>query len=361
MQDGSGHTAWDPGRSLALRQARQFDVIIAHFSTYDDHVSAMMNANRNVRLFVYVQGMFSNDRGMPRAWYAHNRAGERIRSEEFGTFLMNPRSDGWRRRVLSTCRERLRSSRYHGCFLDSLGPSGVNGDSVSALPIDPSTHRVYTRRRWLDATKVLSARVTRAMAPRPTLMNGLVDGPGYANESGRTERLLDGATGGMMEAFMRAARWRTSYYKGESAWRHDVASLADAARRRRGNIVLAITKVWSKATSAQVASWHRYSLASFLLGYQPHHAYFSFRSNRKLTNPYPWWDVRLGTPSAGFHRTRTGLYVRRFGKGLVVVNPTTSPRSLRLDRRFVDLAGVTRAAGSNLRLTAHTAHILRRP
>ncbi len=360
MQDGSGHTRWDPGRTMALRQAREFDVIIAHSTTYDDYVGAMLNANRNVRLFVYVQGMFSNDRGLPSGWYAHSRSGHRIRSEEFGTFLMNPKSDGWRRKVLSVCRQRLRASRYHGCFLDSLGPTGVNEDSVTALPINPSTHRVYRRRQWLNATKRLSARVEGAIAPRPTLMNGLVDGPGYANESGRTERLLDGATGGMMEAFMRSSRWRTSYYKGVTAWRQDVAALADAARRRQGSIVLAITKVWSSATSAQISSWHRYALASFLLGYKPNHAYFSFRSNHRLTTPYRWWDVRLGAPSGDFHRVRTGMYVRAFGNGLVVVNPTSSAHSMRLRTRYVDLAGVTRRAGSALRLPAHTAQILRK-
>jgi hypothetical protein len=361
MKNGSGHTSWDAGRRRALRQAREFDLILAHSTTYDDHVQAMVNANPNVRLFVYVQGMFSSQAHLPSSWYAHSPSGNRIRSREFGTFLMNPKSSGWQSSVLSTCRTKLSASHYHGCFLDSLGPTGVNADSLTALPKNPATHRVYTRRQWLEATKVIASRVEAAMAPRPTLLNGLVDGPGYMNTQGPTERLLDGCTAGMMEAFMRAARWRTTYYKGETAWRQDVNSLIDAANRSQGSIVLAVTKVWSSATPAQVAKWHRYALGSFLLGYKPGHAYFTFRDDQQLSSPSPWWDVRLGSPVGSYVRRASGLYVRNFSHGKVVVNPTTRRHSLTLASRYVDLGGATRRAGSKLGLPPHTAQILRDP
>ena len=358
MKNGSGHTAWDPGRTLALRQARTFDLILAHATTYDNHVSAMMSANRNLRLFVYVQGMFSPAGNLPARWYARTAAGNRIRSLEFGTYLMNPRSGGWRNEVLSNCRARLSASHYHGCFLDSLGPTGV-GEFMSGTPVDPETGRAYTRRHWLEATKALAVGVEAAMAPRPTLLNGLVDGPGYVHEAGPTERLLDGCTGGMMEAFVRGARWKVSDHKTVSAWREDVDALVDAGTRGEGAIVLAITKVWTSATPGQVARLHRYSLGTFLLGYKPGHAYFSFRSDHDLTTPSALWGAGLGAPGGSYVRTSSGLFVRAFGGGLVVVNPTTSSHSLRLGRRYVDLDGVTRASGTNLVLSPHTAQILR--
>jgi hypothetical protein len=360
MKNGSGNTNWDPGRTLALRQARTFDIVIAHSTTYDNYVSAMVGVNPDVRIFVYVQGMFSSDGRLPSSWYAHSLAGNRIRSEEFGTYLMNPKSSGWRDSVLRTCTSKLRASHYHGCFIDSLGPTGVNDESVTALPKNPSTGRVYTRRQWLDATKVIAAHVETAMAPRPTLANGLVDGPGYVNAQGPTERLLDGCTAGMMEAFMRASRWRVSDYKGETAWRQDVNALTDAANRSQGSIVLAVTKVWTDATAAQIAQWHRYALGSFLLGYKPGHAYFTFRSDHNLSSSSPGWNVNLGAPSGSYIRTSNGLYVRNFTKGKVVVNPGTTSRSLKLDDKYLDLSGTVRATGSSLGLAKHTAQILTR-
>jgi hypothetical protein len=356
MKNGSGNTNWDPGRTLALRQAREFDIVIAHEGTYDNHVSAMKAANPNVRLFVYVQGMFTPETGLPSSWYARNRSGAKIKSETFGTYLMNPKSIGWRDDRLKECRHDLSVSHYDGCFLDSLGPTGVNGEALTSLPINPSTNNVYTRREWLAATETVAERVRSALTPTPVIMNGLVDGPGYFNSSGPTERLLDGALGGMSEAFIRAAGTGASKYKGEVAWKNDVDMLADAGLRSSGNIAFAITKVWCAASDSQVNSLHRYALGSFLLGYRPGHAYFQFRSDHDLTRPYAYEDVVLGTPSSSYFRTN-GLYVRNFQYGKVIVNPTTSSHSISLTRRYKDLSGVLRSG--SISLGAHSAQILK--
>jgi hypothetical protein len=357
MKDGSGNTNYDPGKTLALRQARKFDVIIAHPTTYDDYVRAMMAANPNLRLFTYLQGMFGTGSGMPEHWYAHSKTGAKIKSREFGTFLMNPKSDGWKRAVLSSCRKRLVASHYKGCFLDSMGPTGVNPASVTALPFNQSTGKVYTRRQWLDATEGVAHKVESALAPRPIIANGLVDGPGYFNSTGRTERLLDGCTGGMSEAFMRAPSWKAGYYKNESSWKQDVDMLNDAATRSRGSIVFAVTKVWVSATSSQIAAWHKYALASFMLGYRPGHAYFSFRSDHNFTKPSSWWDINLGSP-LGHYFEKNNLYVRMFTKGEVVVNPTTSSHSIPLSGSYVDLSGTHRS--TNLGLAPHTGTLLKK-
>ena len=356
MKNGSGNTNYDPGRTLALRQARAFDLVIAHVGTYDNHIAAMKDVNPNLRVLVYVQGMFANTAGLPSSWYAHSGSGAKIRSEDFGTYLMNPKSSGWRDHRLAECRQKLAASHYDGCFLDSLGPTGVNGESVTAIPIDPATNRAYTRRAWLTATETVSERVRSGIAPRPMLMNGLVDGPGYFNGTGPTETLLNGAAGGMSEAFMRAASSGVAKYKGEEGWRHDVDMLADVGQRTSGGIALAITKVWCSATSSQIASWHRYALGSFLLGYRPGHAYFQFRSNHDLTTPSSYENVVLGNPIRAYQRVN-GLYVRDFQYGKVIVNPTTSSHSLSLSRRYVDLGGAYRSG--SISLGAHTAQILK--
>jgi Hypothetical glycosyl hydrolase family 15 len=356
MKDGSGNTNWDPGRTVAVQQARAFDVVIAHEGTYDNHVSAMKAANPNVRLFVYVQGMFANTGNLPSSWYARSGSGAKIRSEEFSTYLMNPKSSGWRDDRLAECRRKLNASHYDGCFLDSLGPTGVNGDSVTAVPINPSTNRTYTRREWLTATEVVSERVRSAIAPTPVLMNGLVDGPGYFHDSGPTEALLNGAVGGMSEAFIRPARSGSSWYKNESGWKQDVDMLSDVGQRSSGGIALAITKVWTSATATQIASLHRYALASFLLGYRPGHGYFQFRTDHQLTRDWTYEDVVLGQPTSSYNRVN-GLYVRSFEHGRVVVNPTGSSHSLSLSRRYLDLSGTYRSGA--ISLGSHSAQILR--
>jgi hypothetical protein len=356
MKNGSGNTNWDPGKTLALRQAREFDVVIAHVGTYDNYVGAMRSVNANLRIFVYVQGMFATEGNLPSSWYAHNSSGAKIKSKSFGTYLMNPKSSGWRDDRLAECRHKLSDSHYDGCFLDSLGPTGVNGEALTSMPINPSTTRVYTRREWLASTVTVASRVRSALAPTPVLMNGLVDGPGYFESSGPTETLLNGATGGMSEAFMRSASSGASKYKGEPAWKNDVDMLADVGQRSTGGIAFAVTKVWCSASSTQISAWHRYALGSFLLGYRPGHAYFQFRTNHELTTPYSYEDVVLGNPTANYVHTN-GLYVRTFQNGKVIVNPTTSSHSVSLSRRYVDLSGTYRS--NSISLPAHTAQVLK--
>jgi hypothetical protein len=121
--------------------------------------------------------------------------------------------------------------------------------------------------------------------------------------------------------------------------------------------VFAVTKVWARATASQISSWHRYALASFLLGYKPGHAYFSFRSNRDFTTPSSWWDVNIGTPVGAYVR-RNGLFVRPFTHGLVVVNPTRIAHTVDLSGAFVDLGGTTRS--SSLWMAPHTGTVLRK-
>jgi hypothetical protein len=316
----------------------------------------MRSTNPNLRVFVYVQGMFATQGNLPSSWYAHSGSGAKIKSEQFGTYLMNPKSSGWRDSRLSECRQKLSSSHYDGCFLDSLGPTGVNGESVTALPINPSTHRAFTRREWLTSTETVAERVRSALSPRPVLMNGLVDGPGYFNSAGPTETLLNGALGGMSEAFIRAASSGCTKYKGEPAWKNDVDMLADVGSRSSGGIALAITKVWSQASATQIASLHRYALGSFLLGYRPGHGYFQFRTDHELTRPWPYEDVVLGNPTSSYTRVN-GTYVRSFQYGRVIVNPTTSSHSVSLSRRYVDLSGNSRSG--SISLAAHSAQILK--
>jgi hypothetical protein len=356
MKNGSGNTNWDPGKTMALRQAREFDVVIAHVGTYDNYVGAMKSVNPNLRLFVYVQGMFATEGNLPSSWYAHNASGGKIKSQDFGTYLMNPKSSGWRDDRLAECRHKIADSHYDGCFLDSLGPTGVNGESITSLPINPSTNRAYTRREWLSSTEIVAERVRSALSPTPVLMNGLVDGPGYFMSSGPTETLLNGAVGGMSEAFMRPASSGANTFKGEQSWKADVDMLADVGHRNSGAIAFAVTKVWCSATSSQISAWHRYALGSFLLGYRPGHAYFQFRTNHELTQPFSYEDVVLGTPSSNYFHTNS-LYVRNFQSGKVIVNPTTSSHSVSLSRRYVDVSGNYHS--NSISLPAHTAQILK--
>jgi hypothetical protein len=338
MANASASPNYDPGLSRAIKEAKTFDLIVAHPTEFDRYVPQMMRANPSLRLFGYVNGMFSPDTTYGEGAYSHNANGRRIKSKVFGTYLMDPSSGVWRRAVLRMCVQARNTSGYQGCFLDALGLMGTNPSSVTARPVDPRTGVLYKRRAWLSETEGLAAFVRGSLAPSPVLGNGITDGADYFDPTGPTSMLLDGLTGGMDEAWVRQATDPVNSYRSVNAWRDDVDMLSNIATRKSGNVAIVVCKLWVKATAGQIASWHKYSLATFMLGYKPGHAYYSFRSDHNLTDPYSMTSVNIGTPT-GAYFANSAAFQRRFTKGTVVVNPSDTSVKVSLGGAYLNAAG----------------------
>lgn len=356
MQDGVWGANYDIGLAAAEQRARDFDMIAAPWREYADYVAAMKAVNPNLQLFVYQQGLYpsSNPTAWPETWYARDASGNKIRDMAFNTYLMDPRSQGWRDQLTSTCLSLLASSGYDGCFLDSLGASALNLSSVTGIPIDPTTGQAYTKESWYAASSALADLVRVAAAPHPVIGNGLNTGAVYFPSGGGSETILDGLDAGMSEAFARSAKWSVTTYRNETQWKQDVDMLVDAAGRPDGNVVLAVTKVWTTATAAQADAWHKYSLATFLLGYVPGHAYFTFRTDKNMTLASDYWDIEIGDPLGSYAKV-DGVYQRDFAEGRVLVNPTTSTLTIDLGAAYRTPAGVI---VTSITLPAHSGEIL---
>jgi hypothetical protein len=355
MASGTGVTSYQATQALALRQAQNFDIIAAHMATYKPWVSQMKAANPDLELDVYVNGTFSSSKSStqyPESWYARDKAGNKIMARGFNTWLMNPRSTAWISEVTSTCQYRLSYSGYDGCFIDVLGTSGLNPTSVTGLPIDPRTGLEWTKRDWMDATSALGASVRSSIAPRPIMANGLGFGVPYFDPTAPRERLLDGVSTAMAEVFVREPGSPVNFYRNETTWKKDVDMVADAVAR--GSRIVVTTKVWTSATAAQIDDWHRYALATFLLGYSPGRAFFTFRSDHLHSTPSPYWDVPIGAPTGPYAKVGS-IYRRAFSNGLVLVNPTTSSATMALPGSYATLNG---NVVTSVTLPPHTGQIL---
>ena len=123
---------------------------------------------------------------------------------------------------------------------------------------------VWTENDWLSATSGVPTYVKSTLGDRMVVGNGLGNGARYFDPAGPTEQILDGADGGVAEAWLRSSSMAVTKFKKEVAWQQDLDMLKDAGAR--GTHVLAMTKVWVSGTVAQKDQWHKYALASFLLG-----------------------------------------------------------------------------------------------
>lgn len=341
-------------RSRALRQARNFDLIVALRGTYSKHIGAMKDANPNLTVLVYLNGvMAQREQGThyPRGWYARDRRGNKIRSVGFGNYLMRPDEPGWVKDVGRRCRVYITASGYDGCFIDVLGTAPLNDHYVTSRPVHQKSHRPWTPKAWLAATRQIAAKTRRHVAPSPVLGNGLANGRRYFGDA-PSSTILGGLDGAMAEQFVRDAREPATNVHGGKSWRMDVRMLSNTARR--GRVALSMTKVWTKATNRQEEAVHRYALATFLLGYQPGHGFFSFRDDRGLTQFRPIWNTSLGDPIGPAVREGRA-FLRYFQRGIVVVNPRGSRTTVHLGAGYRKASGRT---GNRVVLHGHRAAIL---
>src|SRR5262245_53414761 len=73
-------------RSQAVATAQAFDAIVALKKTYAPYVAQMKSTNPNLRLFVYVKGIFTYDTSLKESAYSHDKNGRRIQGKQFATW-----------------------------------------------------------------------------------------------------------------------------------------------------------------------------------------------------------------------------------------------------------------------------------
>jgi hypothetical protein len=344
-------------RSEAVATAKAFDVIVAVHGAYRGLVDDMRAANPDLVILVYLNGTFAqqNQRGaFPRRWYARTRGGEKIRSRGYGNYLMLPSRPGWVDHVRDRCARFRRVGPYDGCFVDMLGTSPLDRGYLTGRPINPATGKVWTKPQWLKATSAVATKVRIRISPHLVAANGLRNGQTYFGSNAPSERLLRAVDGACAESWMRVATQRVRDWPTVRRWKKNVNMLRDAGQQ--GKSVLVLTKLWVRATEAQKKRWHRFALASFLLG-DNGRSYFFFTASRDRdpTRGHPWWNRELGDPLGSYVRVG-GVFQREFEKGRVLVNPTNRRISIDLGSFYVDLSG-TRI--QRVTLGPHGAEVLR--
>jgi hypothetical protein len=335
----------------AIAVANNYNVVAEQSNALTQYVGAMHAANPNLTILVYVNGSFDttpNGTAYPTAWYARDSKGNRIESTQFHNFLMLP-SASWSAEVGMLCTAALKLSKYDGCFLDTLGDAPLDPGYVTGFPINPATHQVFTVAQWISAQTATIAGVKKANPGKPVIANGLADGKKFPD----TQPLLSAAGTAMAELWLRVNSFGVTDFPSAAEWLQDVDMLITAASK--GESILTVTKLWVKATTAQVAQWHIFTEASFLLGTNGTSAYCFSTSQTEagLSGDTPWDHVAIGMPS-GAMTLSGGIYRRSYSNGVVAVNPGTSSVTVELGGTFVNLEGKNVSTET---LAAHTGEI----
>ncbi len=182
------------------------------------------------------------------------------------------------------------------------------------------------------------------------------DGAAFAEHSSEANTLLARVDGACLCSFLRSADAPVQTFKSEADWKEDVDALATLSLSPK-LIMLVATRFDSVSDqdSSRLQPWLDYALASFLLGANGTHAYFSFQgphADNYMASGELTTD--LGYAVGGYYPI-FGMYARHFQRGIVVVNAGEYAREWPLARSYVTPFGevVTR-----VRLQPHTGKIL---
>jgi hypothetical protein len=348
----------DYSRTQAVQHAQRFDYIAAHKYSYRDDVPAMKTTNPGLELLTYVNGAYAQkyqSTAYPNSWYIRTRAGDKVRSRGYGNYLMDVSNPGWIQDVADRCKAAMAQMHHDGCFIDMMGTASIMSSYTTGTPINPRTGTTYTGSQWLSLTSALSQKVQAAIGTSaPVFVNGLGSGPRYYKGDAPTSQLLNGIDGALAESWLHGGEQPLDWYPSEAQWKQNVDMLRDVAAR--GKVAMVTVKTWGRGTQAQKDSWHKYSLASYLLAANGK-AHFSFL--REVTGDPTATDtllsrVRIGAPSASY--TKTGnLYRRAYTNGLVYVNPTGTTQKVALPQAYTTTNG---AVVRSITLPPHTGEIL---
>lgn len=359
QQWSAAHMADDKSVSeaQAIEIARRFDVITVSKNEFRNYAAKMYAANPRLQMLVYINAALvpkSEANKWPADWYAKSRTGGKIQSRKFGNYLMDVGNAGWQDHVVAVCRAQRTYANATGCYADMLGVAPLSTSYVNSEPINPRANQPWSKDDYLKATSTIA---TKVRAAGNTLVgNGIGGGGQYFRSPGSTKQLLAALDGGHVEAWLRNAPDSITKYANESTWKLDIDELAAAGAV--GHPLLVQVKTWTNSTQAQRDSWHKYALASFLLGTDGK-SYFTFSEDRtlaKATADNAWDRANVGSPSGSYSKQGSGAYVRSFSSGFAAVNPTDHSVSVSLPAgAYRTLSGGT-AAGS-VTLASHTGEV----
>jgi hypothetical protein len=231
----------------------------------------------------------------PLARWFYSFHGQRV-FQSWGWYLMNPDDASWRAYYVRELRRQIATTRADGVFMDSTSvPNGFGADTFTPkLPAyDPPWEVQWTKKieRWLP--------YVQSHVRKPVIVNA------GSWVTTRDKTRYDAAAGVMIEGFatgLAPVDWQLELTRALGLVRKDKVVIAQ-----------------SYPDLADVDA-RTFDLASYLL-IKGAHTYLNFGEGIRVTW-FPEYDLDLGAAvdPPGLRQDQ-GAFVRRFGNGLVVVNP----------------------------------------
>jgi hypothetical protein len=275
-------------------------------------------------------------------WLLRDRTGKPVQCRGFPyLWAMDIGNPGFQRAWADEVAGELQSQGWDGVFIDNVNPTiryYHDPADVAKYPSDAAYSAAMT--------SALAHIVPRIHAAGKLAMANIGSWPSYPAVGARWLRYLDG---GMDERFTKFTAARGRGYRSTGEWRTELSILQQA--QRQGKWFMGIAQSSDGDVQAERFGW-----ATMLLG-SGGHATFALQNDAEygLETWFSDYEAPIGHPLSAALQRRSGIELRRFSNGLVLVNPTTTTHTLRLGGRY---KGDGLRRGSTARLAPHTGLIL---
>ncbi len=291
------------------------------------------------------------------AWILTDARGRIAFSSREGAPLVNIRDDSVKDQIATNVVNWIAEQKYDGMVLNDLGVDLIRATN----PPTYTGSKVFTDQQRRDTVEGL-IRAIRAKSPDKILIVGGYawrDGSAYAARSSEAADLGAIGDGVHIDEFLHSAISTTAQFRDSAAWQRDVDYLN--AISKDGRIVLVTTRLSPTETSVDsIRQWLRYTVASYLLGKGGPRTYLQFDPGNLMYANEPEFRAPLGAPEADYAKLDSGVYQRKFARGIVLVNPTDAAiENIEFDADYVTLSNTpTRKIAS---MGPHTGIILLKP
>lgn len=254
-------------------------------------------------------------------WLLRDRAGQPIRCLGFPyLWATDIGNRGFQRAWAGEVVHELKSEGWDGVFIDNVNPtmrSYHDPADVAKYPSDAAYSRAVT--------SALAHIVPKIHAAGKLAMANIGSWPDYRATATRWLRYLDGA---MDERFAKFTNVPGQGYRTPAEWRAELSILQQV--QHQGKWFMGITQSSDGDTRAERFGW-----ATMLLG-SDGRATFALQNdaNYGVETWFPDYEAPIGRPLGAASEQPSGVHRRAFSRGLVLVNPTTHSRSVRLGARY---------------------------
>jgi len=312
-------------QKLTLNLSRPLRAINPRFLVLHYHL-AMWQSAPNVT-FITDGNTWANDYPVVtthESWFWHNGLNQRVASVQDAKLLMNVADPGFRRYWRDSLVKQVEDGDYDGVFLDSASPALLQEEASptdARLAADAARGRPFEelgRKSWIGAWQDWIADLNGALGAKGI---PLIPNVGGLNTTwDNSDYSL--AAGVFCEGFL-DPRFTTADWK---------AAADQTLRLVRNKIVI----LQNYLPSPDEVARRRFLLASYLLvkGTRTYVSYFA-------SGPFEWypeWDLDLGAAQKTAVTTDdlfwNGVYRRDFERGIVLVNPGTTPVQVNLSAAF---------------------------